>query len=412
MLFFPRFLGVVRILSPPLDVSHAEDCTYLPAGGRQCGLFSETQNGTYRFGNQKRGVAVPKLTKSVPKYRRHRASGQAVVSLYGIDYYLGPYRSKASRLEYDRLITEWAQNGRSAPSRRSDTTIVEVASAYLKHARSYYVKNGKPTREAEMIRELVHRVDTPYGRTAAVDFGPLALKTVRQKMVDDGLSRRYINKSIDRLRRMFKWAAAEELIPASVPQALAMVTGLRRGRTEARESEPVRPVSDADVEATLPYLAVIPADMVRFQRLTGCRPGEVCALRPCDVDRSDDIWAYRPESHKTEHHGRERVIHIGPRAQQVLRPYLLRAAAAVANLETTEGVLMSPCEHESAATELPEDTMTDPSGDNDGNDGCPISVDLKQNMVTVNQEEYQLAPHHAQMLGPLGVARALRAAFL
>ena len=31
-----------------------------------------------------------------------------------------------------------------------------------------------------------------------------------------------------------------------------------------------------------------------------------------------------PESHKTEHHGRERVIFIGPKAQDVLRPYLLR----------------------------------------------------------------------------------------
>ena len=55
--------------------------------------------------------------------------------------------------------------------------------------------------------------------------------------------------------------------------------------------------------------------MVRFQRLTGARPGEVCQLRPVDVDRSGDVWEYRPESHKTEHHGRERIIYIGPQAQ-------------------------------------------------------------------------------------------------
>ena len=68
--------------------------------------------------------------------------------------------------------------------------------------------------------------------------------------------------------------------------------------------------------------------MIRFQRLTGCRPGEVCILRPCDVDTSGEVWAYRPESHKTEHHGRDRVIFLGPKAQDVLRPYLLRDKTA------------------------------------------------------------------------------------
>ena len=72
------------------------------------------------------------------------------------------------------------------------------------------------------------------------------------------------------------------------------------------------------------HLPEVVADMVRFQRLTGCRPEEVCAVRPCDVDRSNDIWQYRPQSHKTEHLNRERVILIGPQAQAVLFKYLAR----------------------------------------------------------------------------------------
>ena len=51
-------------------------------------------------------------------------------------------------------------------------------------------------------------------------------------------------------------------------------------------------------------------------------------LRPCDLDRSEKIWVYRPESHKTEHHGRERVIFVGPKAQAEILPYLLRDAEA------------------------------------------------------------------------------------
>lgn len=61
------------------------------------------------------------------------------------------------------------------------------------------------------------------------------------------------------------------------------------------------------------------------------RPGvnsRVQGIRPCDVDRSGEVWLYRPESHKTEHHGRERIVYIGPKAQNILRPYLLRDAEA------------------------------------------------------------------------------------
>ena len=50
-----------------------------------------------------------------PKYRKHRASGQAIVTLNGKDYFLGPYGTAASEREYDRLIAEWLANGRRAP---------------------------------------------------------------------------------------------------------------------------------------------------------------------------------------------------------------------------------------------------------------------------------------------------------
>ena len=43
---------------------------------------------------------------SVPKYCKHKASGQAVVSLNGRDCYLGPHGTKASKTEYDRVIGE------------------------------------------------------------------------------------------------------------------------------------------------------------------------------------------------------------------------------------------------------------------------------------------------------------------
>ena len=163
-----------------------------------------------------------------------------------------------------------------------------------------------------------------YSRTPAVEFGPLALKAVRQQMVDDRLSRSYVNEHVARTKRMFKWAVGEQLLSPESLHALAAVPGLRAGRTDARENDPVLPVDDFTVDATLPRLPDVPADMVRIHRLTGTRPVEVCIMRPCDIDRSVDPWRYTPAHHKTAHTGRERVIFIGPQAQAILLRYLAR----------------------------------------------------------------------------------------
>jgi hypothetical protein len=45
---------------------------------------------------------MPRLTSSNPSYRRHKASGQAVVTLGGQDVYLGPHGTAASKREYVR----------------------------------------------------------------------------------------------------------------------------------------------------------------------------------------------------------------------------------------------------------------------------------------------------------------------
>ena len=62
--------------------------------------------------------------------------------------------------------------------------------------------------------------------------------------------------------------------------------------------------------------------MIQLQLCTGMRPGEVCILRARDLDRSGDVWTFIPQTHKTAHHGRQRLIFIGPRGQEILQPYL------------------------------------------------------------------------------------------
>ena len=92
----------------------------------------------------------------------------------------------------------------------------------------------------------------------------------------------------------------------------------------ARETDPVLPVPVVDVEATLVHLPEVVADMVRVQMLTGMRSGELVIMRPCDIDRTDKVWRYTPQRHKTQHYGKTRVVAIGPQAQGVLLKYLAR----------------------------------------------------------------------------------------
>lgn len=69
------------------------------------------------------------MSKSrVPCFRYHRPSGQAVVTLSSQDHYLGPWNTKASRQEYERLVGEWLANGRRLPTpdTKADLRICEL----------------------------------------------------------------------------------------------------------------------------------------------------------------------------------------------------------------------------------------------------------------------------------------------
>lgn len=72
---------------------------------------------------------MPRLSHALPKYRKHKASGQAICTIRGKDYYLGPYGTEASKSAYDRLVSEWLAAGRSPLSSNraeADITVAEI----------------------------------------------------------------------------------------------------------------------------------------------------------------------------------------------------------------------------------------------------------------------------------------------
>lgn len=307
----------------------------------------------------------------IPQYRLHKSSGQAVVVLAGKSIYLGLFNSPESRIRYDRVLADWLTARRSSPAPSpahhspsspsvpgpdANLSVNELVLAYWSHCKHYYRKQGQPSGELPPIKFALGFVRRLHGAIPARSFGPLALKAVRDAMVTHprtrqvkvwnsttgdhrletkvysvGLARRTINKQLGRIKRMFAWAVAEELLPPSVHEALQRVEGLRKDRSAAKESPRIGPVPDTMVAAILHFLTPPVRAMVQVQRLSGCRPQDVVQMRGEDLATNGTIWEFRPQSYKTEHRNpdanadRERVIYLGPRAQVVLQPFLAMA---------------------------------------------------------------------------------------
>jgi len=266
-----------------------------------------------------------KPSSRVPALRHHKASGRGYVVLNGQAVYLGKFGTSKTSQKYHQTIAEWIASGRQLHTDPEHITIRELIARFWIYAEQYYrtVTDGR-VKELEQFRLAMRPLKELYADTRAIDFGPRALKGLRQRMVAMGWSRPYVNKQINRIRHMYKWAVSDELVPGSVLHALKAVPGLRRGRSDAAEPEAVKPVAIEMVEAIQPFVSQQVWAMIQLQLFTAARPGEVCRMRPCDIDRDGNIWVYALKRHKTAWHGHSRTIWIGPRGQEVLAPFLLR----------------------------------------------------------------------------------------
>jgi len=273
---------------------------------------------------------MPRLVNKLPSYSLHKASGQARVKYNGKTTYLGRYGSEESKEAYARFISNLPKLEEpvkfAEPALGVPLLVGEIVLRYYHHAQRYYVRDGVPTGEHVTIRCSLRPLTKRFGELPARELGPKKLKIVRDDMIKLGWSRRYVNKAVSIVKRCFTWAASEELVPGEIPAALKTVQGLQKDRTAAREKDAIGPVSDEDVDAVLPHVSEVVADVIRTMRLTGMRPGEVLAMTAEEIDRSDpSLWVYHPGHHKTEHKGCDRAVMIGTRAQEILLPRILKA---------------------------------------------------------------------------------------
>ncbi len=215
-----------------------------------------------------------------------------------------------------------------AATRRIPTTHVQslavdaICGLYVEHCSTYYRRHdGSPTSETRVCQCALRTLREMFGQRPAAELQHSDMLAIRDALVRCGLCRNTVNCYIKRIRRMWSWALDEGYISATRKAELSQVKPLAPFRSEAHETDPIKPVPDADMDATLELLSRNLADMVRVQRLTGMRPNEVCLMSWADIDASRTPWIYRPVQHKTQWRGQARAVLIGPKARAILERY-------------------------------------------------------------------------------------------
>lgn len=246
--------------------------------------------------------------------------------------YFGRWGTPEAAAAYRRFAAEWATGAYDVVSPTAtgvSATVADLILGWLEHCSREYRKGGKPTAEVGCNKAAMGPLNDLYGTLPAADFGPAQLRAVRAAMVGKGWARNTVNGHVRRVVRMFGWAVGRSMIPASVVLPLREVETLKRGR-EAPDRPRVKDVPARDITRTFRHLSPIRerrvklVAMVRLQRLTGMRPGELCAMRPADVNRAGPVWVYDvPDlANKNLHRDKPQRYHLGPRAQTILGPYI------------------------------------------------------------------------------------------
>jgi integrase len=265
------------------------------------------------------------MSTRVPPYCRQRESDRPDRAFVRIDskkIWLGRHGSPESKARYAEVLSGAQAHEGAPPAPPTDPTISELMAVYLRHVDDYY---GHKSAEWYHARSFMKLLRQYFGTLPAREFKAKRLKELRELWIGNGWSRKYVNEHVARIKRMYKWATSEEMVPVDVYQSLCSVASLRKGKCKAHDYDAIKPVADTDVEKTLEYLSEQVAVMVQVQRYCGCRPGELTKIRKKDIDRSGNVWVVKLAKHKTRHHGKQRFIVFGPRAQELLLPRLVCA---------------------------------------------------------------------------------------
>ncbi len=269
-------------------------------------------------------MSRPRL--QIPEYKYH-VSGQARVYVAGQYIYLGPHDSPESKAKYRRVISHYLATGEAPqdePEQLGDVplSVADVTAEAREWINEHYANDKQ---QFSRMTNLCKLLDDEYGSTSASEFGPRKLAALRELFIAAGNCRKYVNTQTNNVVRIFKIALSREIIEADVIVRLKSLEPLRQRKTKAPERDKVSPVDLDHVSETAKHLSPPVKAMVRIQAATGMRPSELCAMRPCDIDMTNDqAWVYRPVDHKNAHRGKSRAVPLNGDARAAVIPFLSR----------------------------------------------------------------------------------------
>lgn len=214
-------------------------------------------------------------------------------------------------------------------------SIREFADRYQNHADGYYRRpDGTPTGEADNMRDALRGLKLVAGDKPLADLCAEDVCACQDLWVREDISRKVINDRVNRIRRAVRWATKppHRWFSLAVLEDIRLADPLKKGRSKARETEDVKPVSWETVSTTIAAADFELATMIELHWWTGMRPDELCSMKRCEIkteqvntpDGRASLMIYRPTHHKTAHHGKNRIIVIGPNGAAVLKPWLQR----------------------------------------------------------------------------------------
>lgn len=267
----------------------------------------------------------------VPKPRQHK--GRSVVDCYFGEQRrtvtLGAWGSKEADTEYRKLVTQLMSSAPAVPRPRAGDpadgfTVAEALLLYTQHIDAHYRKpDGTPTVTPADIKITLGYLKRLFAGLPLSQFDVPEFKAVRKAMIDDGRVRKQVNKRASQVRSWVKWCVEAQLpVAVGALGRLQAVRSLTHGRDGVKDGARRGPADPAAVAALLPHLPPAVAAAVQLIRLTGARPSEILNATAGELDTTKGVWELRPTYHKGTWRGSDRVLYLGPAAQDVARPWL------------------------------------------------------------------------------------------
>ena len=275
---------------------------------------------------------MPKKRSEQPAYQYHM-SGQAKVRLDRSDFYLGKHGTPESYARYYSLLAEYNANGKRAPAGSIDEPTLQADDIILvKHITADFRARRLPEYAHNDVRtkrfnHLCDLLDQRHGNEPATEFGPRKLEAMRDIFGTKGLGkngrancRRMVNELVRDVITVIEHGVSRELVGPERIVALRSLKPLKKG--QGIEHPKRSGVATAIVKETLPKMTATLAAMIRLQMATAMRPSELFRMTPAMIDRSGEVWFYRPDAHKAEHHGKTKAVPILGDGLAALTPYL------------------------------------------------------------------------------------------